>query len=1222
MWTVVAGLRNRRPGAPAAVRGRNNGVRAGSTARPKFRPERKKPAPLWLVAAVFSVVVLQLVFAIFVIRKFAYPPPSEHYLVFNATLYTSAESATTPLEMRPDAFVVGSDGRFEAIGSSDEMKSRYWHLKQYNMNRRTIVPGLTDSHAHIIQQGLATMRADVTGAKSTKDVVARLVRYLNANPDIERAAASGSNTKWLLGFGWDQTLWPNAEFPNKTLLDSHPRLKSIPVLLWRVDLHAVWCNSRALELSDVPIDDNDGNSQIIRDKHGDPTGVFLDAAMDYVVRVVPPTTIEESEKAVEVAADMMVRKGLTGVHDAALSLEDIQMFKKLIDNGKLPVRIYGMIFCDPPQKCLDLPLLPDRIMNGYKHGLLTVRAVKLVMDGALGSWGAAMVEPYADDKTKSGFLLMSAVDVRNMLTWGYQANVHCIGDLANKVVLDAFEAIAGSYDAAAPHLVVEQDVQREFGEDASSSTTGLEWMRSLRNRIEHAQILREEDLPRFARLGIVPSIQPVHATSDMGYATRRLGPDRVKNAYVQRRFLQQYAVPHIALGSDFPVESLDPMKGIYAATTRKWPNGSSPDGDEVGWQSHECLTRAEALKGFTESAAYASFQEKDLGTIAVGKWADFVVYEHDWVREEEDGGYVGESGLLEISPVATVLIATQIKSRTMDIVSDQHSQVVPWRQDRYYGATSDAAAVSTCSDTDVAVLDYWPTYSAGCSARSCAVGDYGYSSSVCVESSAADHLPEYTAFTFGPGVSYAELKFYNTEVCGAELSRITHYVLGQCVASSSSGDNSNSYQIAYDSSTYSLHNYRYSDSSCTVYNSSASFPMYLFQNCTASKIFGQYYTANVVTIANNTMSNPYGASAKASLSAGAIAGIAIASLLVVIAVALVLMYRRGFFSRKPPVAGAAATRWSHLSGAAFLPQNRSSTPAGDAVSNTGPEPSPSVVNQYAHMHHSVSASPGFAHSLLAPPLAAADLTAGGNGNPSVFSRPTVTSVSTFDTDMALRGRLQTVDSNNSNSNSNHSGSTANSSSKLASLFDGVQQFGAVIATERENAAFHERLELVELKLPSDPREWTVEQAARWAASAGVVDEPKCLEVMTREEIDGSALVVISEHQLLRLLGVTLVGRQAKLIDKLAKLKTLAQHQHQQDNSGAAAHSNRMSIASAAPADAGLWLAASPSTDTLAAPPPAYETTGWNARGSRGGNGDAADHADGSRPVSAALEYKA
>ncbi|KAJ3167498.1 hypothetical protein HK101_011763 [Irineochytrium annulatum] len=319
----------------------------------------------------------------------------------------------------------------------------------------------------------------------------------------------------------------------------------------------------------------------------------------------------------------MLSHGLTGLHDAGVELSDIELFKRAIDLGRLPVRNYAMIIC-PGGLC---PQLPSEHIHHGPQSRLYVRSVKMVMDGALGSWGAAMIDPYTDAPDKTGLVRMPREQIAKLvggvMDKGYQVNIHCIGDLANKLGLDAFE----------------KAMARRRGGG-----------KQLRPRIEHAQILRREDVPRFAKLGVIPSVQPTHCTSDMGYAVDRIGEERAKGAYVWREFLDG-GVEHLALGSDFPIEKVDPMKGIYSAVTRKYEDGTNPGKGIDGWMPEQKLTRSQALRGFTLSAAYASFQEEKLGTLSPGKYADFVIFAKDWLNETT----VPDLEILNMRPDVTVI---------------------------------------------------------------------------------------------------------------------------------------------------------------------------------------------------------------------------------------------------------------------------------------------------------------------------------------------------------------------------------------------------------------------------------------------------------------------------------------------------------------------------------------------------------------------------------------
>ncbi|KAF5376082.1 hypothetical protein D9615_007734 [Tricholomella constricta] len=456
-----------------------------------------------------------------------------------------------------------------------------------------VVPGLADAHAHILQYGFMKELSLAT-TTSIEGVVERIKEYILAHPDI-----LNDKTRWIQGMGWDQTKWPGALFPTAADLDQDPLLKGRPISLSRVDVHAKWVSPRVLELmGDLP-DKVDGGS-IVRDTDGRPTGIFVDNAMALIP--TPEWTEDRMTQFFETTMRDALAHGLTSIHDAMSFPDYIQFYKKKADEGKLPNRLYLM--GHSPSNDYWGAQIPQLIDYG-KHGRLTVRSVKLVTDGALGSWGAALLEPYSDKPDFSGLILTPPKELSDLVHkfWkdGFQVNIHCIGDRANHVVLDIFEDIMSNHGANA-----------------------TEW----RPRIEHAQIMTMEDLQRSGKLGVLASVQPTHATSDMAYAETRLGPDRIKGAYAYQTLLQASPNHVLPLGSDFPVESINPLLGFYAAVARLYVDGSSPHG-EGGWYPQEKLTRAQALKGMTLDAAYASFAENSLGSLTPGKKADFVVFDGD-----------------------------------------------------------------------------------------------------------------------------------------------------------------------------------------------------------------------------------------------------------------------------------------------------------------------------------------------------------------------------------------------------------------------------------------------------------------------------------------------------------------------------------------------------------------------------------------------------------------
>jgi len=501
----------------------------------------------------------------------------DYFVVYNGLVRTMDDE--NPLV---EAFAVKGD-RFIDIGRNDYILSKHPLAKRIDANGKPILPGLIDAHAHLMNQGLMMIQVDLFGSTSVDDAVHKLLKFVEENP-LEEG-------EWLLGRGWDQTNWGD-KFPTKEDLD--PYFPNTAIYLKRVDGHAAWVNSEALRQSDpLPNEDPEGG-EIIRDEQGNPTGILIDNAMWLVEEFIPPISLQKKRTALSMAIYECNKNGLTGVHDAGVKKSDIDFFKREIDRGTFNLRNYVFLACEN-----GVYFCPEvsPILLGYGDKL-TVRSVKLYLDGALGSWGAAMIEPYSDDPTTTGLLRMPPEEIEpNVRKWvelGYQVNSHAIGDLANRIILDAYE-----------------NVQRSTGK------------KDLRLRVEHSQIIAPEDIPRFASNNIIPSYQPTHATSDMRYAESRLGPERIKGAYAWQTLAKTGA--RLPLGSDFPVEKVSPWLGIYSSVTRKDLNGM-PEG---GWYPEESLTIDQTLKGFTIEAAYAAFQEKELGSITPGKFADFIIIDRD-----------------------------------------------------------------------------------------------------------------------------------------------------------------------------------------------------------------------------------------------------------------------------------------------------------------------------------------------------------------------------------------------------------------------------------------------------------------------------------------------------------------------------------------------------------------------------------------------------------------
>ncbi len=481
------------------------------------------------------------------------------------------------------------NGRVLAAGQREAVLKRFPKARTTDLGQAVVIPGLIDAHAHLLQLGYALMQADLVGARSKQEIVQRLQRFAADLPEGE----------WLRGNGWDQNLWPEKAFPTAADLDA--AFPDRPVWLERVDGHAGWANSAALRAvaARPGARSLEGNWQpeggrIERDAAGKATGVMVDGAMALVTAVMPPMDDSYREQALERALRKSAENGLTGVHDMGVSREDLAVMKKFADAGRLSLRIEA--YANGNGDALD-----DLCRDGLYHhagGRLQMEGVKLFMDGALGSRGAALLAPYSDDPHNHGLLMMSPEEheaaVRKAAGCGVQVATHAIGDRGNRIVLDTYEKVLGD----------------RKGSDH-------------RWRVEHAQILAPEDIERFAPLGVIASMQPTHATSDMGWAEQRVGAERIKGAYAWQRLLHSGA--RLALGSDFPVESVDPRLGLYAAVTRQDREGEPPG----GWQPEQRLSASEALRGFTVDAAWAGRDEKQVGRLVEGLRADFVVLDRD-----------------------------------------------------------------------------------------------------------------------------------------------------------------------------------------------------------------------------------------------------------------------------------------------------------------------------------------------------------------------------------------------------------------------------------------------------------------------------------------------------------------------------------------------------------------------------------------------------------------
>jgi len=512
-------------------------------------------------------------------------------IVHQANIYTVDKEFK-----QAEAFAV-KDGKFVAVGSNKEIMAEYEATEVIDLQGAFIYPGFIDAHAHFYGYGTGLQVADLTGADSFEELITRVVAHREKHP----------GQTWILGRGWDQNLWKKKAFPSREKLDE--LFPDVPVLLTRIDGHAALANSKALSLGGITASTALLGGKVIVERNV-PTGVLIDNAIGLVSEKIPELTASEKRTALLSAQKNCFQVGLTTVADAGLSREIIELMEEMQEEGSLKMRIYAMVSPTPE----DMAYYFNR--GPYRKDRMTVKGFKIFGDGALGSRGAALLQPYHDSPDEQGFLLSSPKDFEklavSMYEHDFQMNTHCIGDSTNRVLLDIYAKV-------------------------------LKGKNERRWRIEHAQIVNEKDVAKFGQYNIIPSVQPTHATSDMYWAEDRLGQERMKDAYIFKELLDQNHL--IALGSDFPVESVNPLYGFHAAVARKdaenWPQG--------GFQSENRLSREEALKGMTIWAAYANFEEDQKGSIETGKFADFVILEQDIMTEREEelrslpvkGTYIG-----------------------------------------------------------------------------------------------------------------------------------------------------------------------------------------------------------------------------------------------------------------------------------------------------------------------------------------------------------------------------------------------------------------------------------------------------------------------------------------------------------------------------------------------------------------------------------------------------
>ena len=501
-------------------------------------------------------------------------------------------------EKQPHAEAIAVKGdRITFVGSNEDAeKLKGDKTRVIDLHGHTVVPGLTDSHCHIFGIGEREMNLNLEGTNTLQDFLAK----------VKARVAQTPRRKWITGRGWIETFWKPAQFPTRQDVDAIA--PDNPVFLTRADGHAAIANSAALKIA--KIDKNMPNpfgGEILNDKKtGEPTGMLLDNAQDLVEKNIPKPTQAEREQALLTGINREIGLGWCEIQNAGSHKEDIDLIKKAFVDGRAKIRFINAVY--GPGEDAQRFLKERSTINAFNHRF-TQRTIKVIFDGALGSRGAALLRPYNDAPDTSGFLTQKPEELRPMfeeaLRRGIQVETHAIGDRANRTILDLYEQ---AFKAVPPN-------ERKIREP--------------RWRVEHAQIVDPADIPRFAKLGVIPSMQPSHAISDLFFAPARLGMDRLADAYAWQSFLKSGCI--IPGGSDAPVERGEPMIEFYAAVARKSIKGESGE----GWHLEQAVSREQALKMFTIWPAYAAFEENDKGSIEPGKLADFTVLSQDIMKIPE-----------------------------------------------------------------------------------------------------------------------------------------------------------------------------------------------------------------------------------------------------------------------------------------------------------------------------------------------------------------------------------------------------------------------------------------------------------------------------------------------------------------------------------------------------------------------------------------------------------
>ncbi|MEW6981917.1 amidohydrolase [Colwelliaceae bacterium 6471] len=518
----------------------------------------------------------QLFIGLFITLSFPIIAHAQTTLIKNVKGYTLADDNLVEF-----VAIQFTDDKIDRLFVENEPLPQSNEFNVINGQGKTLIPGLIDAHGHVLSYGLSLLRADLVGTTSEQEAVKRVQNYAKNNKSL----------LWIQGQGWNQVQWDSNQFPSATSLDKY--FPDTPVWLRRIDGHAGWANSKAMQLAGISKDTlSPAGGEIIKNASGEPNGVFIDNAMSLIDDAIAPLTLAEQKSTLVMAMTSLASMGLTSVHDAGISKLNINAYKELSKSNKMPIRVNAML------DITDENWRQILAQGKYKSDddKFVLHSVKISADGALGSRGAALIEDYSDKPGHKGLLLHDQQSLANYMKTsmeaGFQVNTHAIGDNANNIVLNNYEQLI-----------------------AQTNT------KALRHRIEHAQILKLSDIPRFNHLKVIASMQATHATSDKNMAQARLGEERILGAYAWRKLINAKAI--IAAGSDFPVESANPFYGLHASITRQDHQNQPQD----GWFPQEKMTRIEAFKSFTIDAAYSGHQESIIGSLSTGKKADFVLLE-------------------------------------------------------------------------------------------------------------------------------------------------------------------------------------------------------------------------------------------------------------------------------------------------------------------------------------------------------------------------------------------------------------------------------------------------------------------------------------------------------------------------------------------------------------------------------------------------------------------